>query len=98
MIQKAVANEPDNYAYLDSLGWAYFRLGQFDQAVSTLEHAAKLAEGKDGTVLDHLGDAYLALGQKEKAISSWRQATDVLQDEDDAEILSQVESKLKTHT
>ncbi len=98
MIQKAVANEPDNYAYLDSLGWAYFRLGQYDQAVSTLENAAKLADGKDGTVLDHLGDAYLALGQKEKALSSWQQATHVLQDEDDAEILSQVESKLKTHT
>ncbi|QDU74726.1 cellulose synthase subunit BcsC [Bremerella volcania] len=98
MIQKAVAKEPDNYAYLDSLGWAYYRLGQYEQAVSTLEHAAKLAESKDGTVLDHLGDAYLALGQKEKALASWKQASDVLQDDDDAEILSQVESKLKTHT
>lgn len=98
MIQKAVANEPDNYAYLDSLGWAYFRLGKYEEAVSTLEHAAKLADGKDGTVLDHLGDAYLALGQKEKALASWKQATNVLQGEDDAEILSQVESKLKTNT
>lgn len=98
MIQKAVADEPENYAYLDSLGWAHFRLGKYEEAVSTLEQAAKLAEGKDGTVLDHLGDAYLALGHKEKALSSWRQATNVLQDEDDAEILSQVESKLKTHT
>lgn len=98
MIQKAVTAEPDNFAYLDSLGWAYFRLGQYEEAVSTLESAAKLAEGKDGTVLDHLGDAYLALGKKEKAVSSWKQATGVLQDEDDAEILSQVESKLKSHT
>lgn len=98
MIQKAVANEPENYAYLDSLGWAYFRLGQYEQAVSTLEHAAKLAEGQDGTVLDHLGDAYLALGKKEKALASWKQASDVLQGEDDAEILSQVESKLKANT
>ncbi|WP_207397290.1 tetratricopeptide repeat protein [Bremerella alba] len=98
MIQKAVAAEPENYAYLDSLGWAYFRLGQYQEAVSTLEHAAKLADGKDGTVFDHLGDAYLALGKKEKAIASWQQATGVLQDEADAAILTQVEAKLKTHT
>jgi len=98
MIQKAVSNEPDNYAYLDSLGWAYYRLGRYKEAVSTLQQAAQLAEGEDGTVLDHLGDAYLALGQKEKALSSWKQAADVLQEEDDAELLSQIESKLKTNT
>jgi len=98
MIQKAVAAEPDNYAYLDSLGWAYFRLGKYEQAVATLENAAQLAEGEDGTVLDHLGDAYLALGQKEKAVANWKKAKDVLHQEEEAAILSQVEAKLKAHT
>lgn len=98
MIQKAVHAEPDNYAFLDSLGWAYHRLGRNDEAITTLEKAAKLAENKDGTVLDHLGDAYLAAGQKEKAIASWKKASDILSEEEDAAILSEVQAKLKTNS
>ncbi|GAA4424014.1 hypothetical protein GCM10023155_09540 [Bremerella cremea] len=99
MIQKAVAEEPDNYAYLDSLGWAYYRLGRFEPAIAQLQKAAELSEGEDGTVLDHLGDVYLAAGQKDKAIEQWQKAVTSLKaaEEEDTATLTAVEAKLKEH-
>lgn len=98
MIRQAVADEPDNYAYLDSLGWAYYRLGRYSDAIYQLEKAADLAEGKDGTVLDHLGDAYLGSGQKSKALDVWKKAADALQEEDDADVLAKVRQKLEENS
>ncbi len=56
MISLAVAAEPDNRAYRDSLGWVYYRLGRYAEAVAELEKAVDEKQ-PDGTVLDHLGDA-----------------------------------------
>ena len=61
MVGEAVRLDPDNGAYVDSLGWGYFQLGRLDEAVHTLERAARLLP-TDPTVLGHLGDALAAAG------------------------------------
>jgi tetratricopeptide (TPR) repeat protein len=73
LIEKAVALEPDNGAYVDSLGWVYYRLGRFEQARTTLERATRL-ETADGTVQEHLGDVYGAMGQRDRAGEAYRRA------------------------
>jgi tetratricopeptide (TPR) repeat protein len=66
LVQQAVALEPDNGAYIDSLGWAYFQLGQYAEAQGYLERAARLV-GDDATVFEHLGDLYTVLGREADA-------------------------------
>jgi uncharacterized protein HemY len=66
MIQKAVNQDPNNYAYLDSLGWVYYKQDKYTQAEDYLRRAIAL-EGDDPTVLSHLGDVYLKLGQDQQA-------------------------------
>ena len=56
-IKLAVSLDPTNGAYLDSLGWAYFKLGKYDLAEETLNKAS-LRMGSDPTVQDHLGDLF----------------------------------------
>ncbi len=70
MIQKAVKLEPTNYAYLDSLGWVYYRLGQYAQAQNDLEQAIS-RDGLDPTVHEHLGDLYEKTGRLKQAASQW---------------------------
>src|SRR6185369_10482816 len=73
MIGKAVALDPDNGAYVDSLGWTHYRLGQYDRARDYLERATRLVP-EDPTVHEHLGDVYIALGQRDKAREMYRRA------------------------
>ncbi len=73
LIEKAVALEPDNGAYVDSLGWVYYRLGRLDDARAALERATRL-ETTDGTVQEHLGDVYGAMGQGDLAGAAYRRA------------------------
>lgn len=70
MIQKAVKLEPTNYAYLDSLGWTYYRLGQYSQAQDNLERAIS-RDGEDPTVHEHLGDVYEKTGRLKDAAAQW---------------------------
>lgn len=70
MIQKAVDLEPNTGAYLDSLGWVYFRQGKLTDAERTLVKAVDLT-GQDPTVHDHLGDVYMKLGKTQEAIAQW---------------------------
>ena len=72
-IQKAVELEPNNGAYLDSLGWAYYKMNRFDLAVPHLEKAARLISS-DPTILEHLGHLYLQLGRKRDAEEAWERA------------------------
>lgn len=76
LARRAVALAPDNGAYVDSLGWAYFRLGHFEQAREALERAARLEPG-DATLQEHLGDVYVALGQTDKALEVYRRALEL---------------------
>ncbi len=70
MIQAAVDARPDDGYIVDSLGWAYYRMGRFDEAVTELEKAIQLRAG-DATINDHLGDAYWRVGRKLEAVYQW---------------------------
>ncbi len=96
MIQKAVAAEPDNAAYLDSLGWVLYRLGRLDEAVRYLERSVELlGEEPDGVVLDHLGDVYQALGRRQDAVRMWQQALKALDPKTEQKKIDQVRRKLQ---
>jgi tetratricopeptide (TPR) repeat protein len=72
-IQKALQVEPNNGAYLDSLGWAYFKMNRPDLAQPPLEKAARLISN-DPTILEHLGHVYVRLGKKQQAEQQWERA------------------------
>jgi Flp pilus assembly protein TadD len=73
MIKKAVELRPDDGYIIDSLGWAYFRLNRYNDAVDELERAAQIKAG-DATINDHLGDAYWRVGRKLEAVYQWNRA------------------------
>ncbi|MDE3200020.1 MAG: tetratricopeptide repeat protein [Acidobacteriota bacterium] len=70
MIRKAVEQDPLNGAYLDSLGWAYFKLGQYELAEDNLRRAVSRNQ-TDPTVHDHLGDLYEKTGRIRLAAAQW---------------------------
>jgi len=72
-IQKALELDPNNGAYLDSLGWAYFKMGKYDLAAPPLEKAASRIQD-DPTIHQHLGNVYLRLGKKSMALEEWQRA------------------------
>ncbi|MEP7149305.1 MAG: tetratricopeptide repeat protein [Acidobacteriota bacterium] len=73
LIQQAVKIDPTNPSYLDSLGWAYFRLGNLAEAEINLKEALRI-DSSSGTILEHLGDVYHKQGRAELAKSAWRRA------------------------
>ncbi|CCV12314.1 conserved hypothetical protein [Mesorhizobium sp. STM 4661] len=90
MIQKAVDLRPSDGYIVDSLGWAYYRLGRFDDAVREMERAVSL-KPEDPVLNDHLGDAYWRVGRKLEATFQWNQARDLKPDPD---VLAAVQQKL----
>jgi Flp pilus assembly protein TadD len=76
LIEKAVALAPNSGAIIDSLGWAHYQLGRYDEALPHLEKAASL-EPADPTITDHLGDVYARLGRKAEAEFQWRRALEL---------------------
>jgi tetratricopeptide (TPR) repeat protein len=74
-IKQAVSVDPTNGAYLDSLGWAYFKLGKYDLAEENLNKAS-LHMGADPTVQDHLGDLYQKTGRLKLAAAHWQRAVE----------------------
>jgi Flp pilus assembly protein TadD len=76
LVSRAVAIEPENPAYLDSLGWVHYRLGDLDQAEYWLRRAVGFGGG-DGTILAHLGEVLLEKGNSDEAQSLLRRALDV---------------------
>jgi tetratricopeptide (TPR) repeat protein len=72
-IKRAVDLDPANGAYLDSLGWAYFRLGKYELAEDNLLKASQKIN-TDPTVLDHLGDLYQKTGRLKLAAANWERA------------------------
>lgn len=76
LINKALEIESDNGAYIDSLGWICYKLGQIDEAVKYLEKANQQLPD-NSVMVDHLGDAYLKKGWSHKAISQWKRALEL---------------------
>ena len=71
MIKRAVELDPENYAYLDSLGWVYYRQNMLDQAEDQLRKALERMDS-DPTIHDHLGDIYAKEGKIREAIAQWQ--------------------------
>jgi tetratricopeptide (TPR) repeat protein len=90
MVRKAVALRPQDGDITDSLGWAYYRLGDYDEAVKYLERAVELRP-EEPVIHDHLGDAYWKVGRKREARFQWAHARDLNPDPD---VLSSVLEKL----
>jgi tetratricopeptide (TPR) repeat protein len=75
MLKRAVELSPRDGMIIDSLGWAYYRLGHYDDAVRELEKAIELKPG-DPVINDHLGDAYWKVGRHLEARFQWQHAKD----------------------
>jgi tetratricopeptide (TPR) repeat protein len=72
-IKRALDIDPTNGAYLDSIGWAYFRLGKYELAEESLVKASQKIN-TDPTVHDHLGDLYQKTGRLKLAATHWERA------------------------
>ena len=73
MIQKAVELSPNNGAIIDSLGWAYYKLGDLKKAKLHLEVAVEMSP-TSATIIDHLGDVYWVTERKKEAMYQWERA------------------------
>ncbi|MGJ5022821.1 tetratricopeptide repeat protein [Bradyrhizobium oligotrophicum] len=91
MIKRAVEQRPDDGYIVDSLGWAYYRIGNYEEAVKNLERAIDL-KPEDPTINDHLGDAYWRVGRKLEAKFQWAHARDL---KPEAEELPKIEAKIQ---
>jgi tetratricopeptide (TPR) repeat protein len=91
MIKRSVEQRPDDGYIVDSLGWAYYRLGNYDEAVKNLERAVEL-KPVDPTINDHLGDVYWKVDRMLEAKFQWSHARDLKPDADE---LKTIEEKLK---
>jgi tetratricopeptide (TPR) repeat protein len=99
MIARAVKQEPTNGAYLDSLGWAYYKQNKLTEAEEYCRKAVD-REGQDPTILSHLGAVYVKMGQDERAgqilersLAAWQKA---LPADYEADKVTEVETQLRT--
>lgn len=96
MIEKAVEQRPEDGYMIDSLGWALYRLGQYEEAAAWLEKAVGL-KPEDPTINDHLGDAYWRIGRRLEAKFQWRHAIAMgPEDEDLAKIRAKIVDGMPT--
>jgi tetratricopeptide (TPR) repeat protein len=91
MIRRAVEQKPDDGYIVDSLGWAYYRIGNYEEATKHLERAVELRP-EDPTINDHLGDVYWKIGRQLEAKFQWSHARDL---KPDPEELTKIEEKLR---
>ncbi|GLK79449.1 tetratricopeptide repeat protein [Methylopila turkensis] len=91
LIRRAVELRPDDGYIVDSLGWAHFKLGRYEDAVRELERAVELRP-QDPVMNDHLGDAYWRVGRRLEAGFQWSHAKDLKPEPED---LKKIEAKLK---
>jgi tetratricopeptide (TPR) repeat protein len=68
--RQALKHEPENGAFLDTLGWIFYQQGRYADALAPLTKAAEL-EPDDPTIAEHLGDLYLKLNQPQQAVKFW---------------------------
>jgi tetratricopeptide (TPR) repeat protein len=99
LVKKALDFDPQNYNYIDSLGWVYFKLGNFDQAEENLRKAADKSPN-DATIQDHLGELYARTNRFKLAAAHWEHALDEwnksLPGDVDQQDVSRVSKKLES--
>jgi tetratricopeptide (TPR) repeat protein len=93
MIRRALETDPNNGAFLDSMGWLYFRKGKFNDALEQLQRALKNISKPDATVLVHIGDTYSKLNHDAQALDYWQKASALAPE--DKEVAAKIE-KAKT--
>ena len=86
MLVRAVELRPDDGYIVDSLGWVYFRLGEYRKGVTYLERAVELRP-QDPVINDHLGDAYWRVGRRQEARFQWRRALSLGPEEAEAPVI-----------
>jgi tetratricopeptide (TPR) repeat protein len=89
MARKAVEAQPKNGAYLDTIGWIYYKLGNFDLALKFVQESIDNREGS-AVVIEHLGDIYYKIGNIEQAKIHWKRASDL--DPQNSILLRKIES------
>ena len=98
MVKKALDLAPEQYAYMDSLAWVYYRQGKLEDAEELLVRALEMT--KDPTVHDHLGDVYFKEGKTKDAVTQWQASLKEYnggnQDDTDAEEMAKVTQKLQS--
>jgi tetratricopeptide (TPR) repeat protein len=94
LVKKAVELKSDDGYIVDSLGWAYYKLGRYDEAVKELERAI-LLRPDDPVINDHLGDAYMKVGRGREATFQWRHSIDMKPEADE---LPKIRKKLEDET
>jgi predicted Zn-dependent protease len=95
MIRKAIDNEPNNSAFLDSVGWLCYKEAKFGEAATWLQKAVTMPGGRESEVMQHLGDALYRVGRKAEAMEWWVQAEAQLAGR--IEPLSKDERRLKAY-
>lgn len=91
MIKKAVEQQPNDGYIVDSLGWGYYQIGNYEDAVKYLENATELVPG-DPIITDHLGDALFYAGRKIEAKFQWNKA---LEFEPTSELIIKIKNKIE---
>lgn len=76
MVEISIEAEPENSSYLDTIGWVYFKLGDYDKAEYYIKKAVDIG-GERPVILEHLGDVVYKKGQKEYAIELWQKALEL---------------------
>lgn len=96
MISRAVMAAPNDPYIIDSMGWLFYRTGEYDAAVNFLERAAVLSP-YHMVINDHLGDAYWQVGRKIEAYYMWRRAADYYDpsDEEQVRMIDETKRKIK---
>ncbi len=97
MIRLALKSEPDNVAYLDSMGWILLKLGRLEEAQTFLQKAIASPGGSDGTIWEHLGDCHELLKNHDKAVGAWTKGLKDAQEESfpDTKLIERLKDKLK---
>ena len=91
LIRAVELRENDGYI-VDSLGWVYYRLADYEKAVVQLERAVELRP-QDPVINDHLGDAYWKVGRHQEARFQWRRALSL---EPEADLVPTIEAKIES--
>ena len=93
LIKQALAIDPENGYFLDTLGWVEFKRKNYNRAVFFLEKSISILP-RNSEILDHLGDCYLMLNRKKEAIFEWKKA---IKYETDTNVINNVQEKLKRY-
>lgn len=89
LIRRAIEMEPGNGAYIDSLGWLFFKKGKYDEALAELLKAAEALPEPDPVVFDHIADTYSKLGRSAEAVLYWQKALQL--DPDDKKVTAKLD-------